>query len=68
MTEVVKRIVEFGFEKMNLIRIEACCLLCNIGSAKVMEKVGMRYEGTLRKTLFVKGSHIDLVMYSIIKE
>jgi len=68
MTEVIRRIIEFGFERMNLIRIEASCLPKNIGSAKVMEKVGMEYEGILRKTIYVKGRYEDLKVYSIVRE
>jgi len=33
-----------------------------------MEKCGMKCEGTLQKYGFVKGKHIDLKVYSIIKE
>jgi len=67
MSEVVKRIIEFGFSNMELIRIEARCHPNNIGSARVMEKSGMEFEGILRKHLFAKGNHQDVKMYSIIK-
>jgi [ribosomal protein S5]-alanine N-acetyltransferase len=67
MTEIVKRIFEFGFSKMELIRIEARCLMENLGSARVMEKSGMQYEGILRKQIFAKGSQQDVKIYSIIK-
>ena len=46
----------FGFERMKLVRIEASCLPSNPGSARVMEKAGMSYEGLLRQTIFVKGT------------
>ena len=68
MTEALNRVIEFGFEVMNLNRIEARCMLDNIGSAKVMEKVGMRYEGILRHVYYIKGSFLDLKMYSIIRD
>jgi ribosomal-protein-alanine N-acetyltransferase len=67
MTEIVKRLIDFGFSEMGLIRIEARCLLDNLGSARVMEKSGMQLEGTMRKQMFAKGIHQDLKMYSIIK-
>ncbi|GIO96025.1 hypothetical protein J14TS5_11110 [Paenibacillus lautus] len=38
----------------------------NVGSARVMEKAGMSYEGLLRKAIWVKGRHEDLKLYSII--
>ena len=66
MTEVIREIISFGFNTMKLIRIEANCLPMNLSSARVMEKVGMTHEGTLRKSIFVKGTYEDLKLYSII--
>ena len=53
---------------MILNRIEARCVIENIASARVMEKVGMKYEGILRKCIFMKGKYQDLKIYSILKE
>lgn len=33
-----------------------------------MKKLGMSYEGILRKAMFAKGEHRDLKVYSILKE
>ena len=68
MTEVVNAIIYFGFKTMILNRIEARCVIENIASARVMEKVGMKYEGILRKCIFMKGKYQDLKIYSILKE
>jgi [ribosomal protein S5]-alanine N-acetyltransferase len=68
MSEVVRRIIQFGFEEMKLVRIEARCSLMNIGSSRVMEKCGMEFEGILRKHIFIKGTFQDLKLYSIINE
>lgn len=38
------------------------------GSARVMEKCGMTYEGMLHKHLFAKGIYENVKMYSIINE
>jgi len=67
-TEAANEVIKFGFNKMDLIRIQARCFLENIGSARVMEKTGMSFEGIIRKGMFVKGKHRDLKMYSILKE
>ena len=67
-TEATKELINFGFNKMDLVRIQAKCLVENVGSEKVMEKAGMKFEGILRKFIFVKGSHYDVKMYSIVKE
>ncbi|KAA8787565.1 ribosomal-protein-alanine N-acetyltransferase [Paenibacillus sp. 4624] len=68
MTECVKKIIEFGFEHMDLVRIEARCISANTGSSRVMEKSGMEFEGVFRKHVFIKGKFEDLKMYSIINE
>ena len=67
MTEAARAMLEFGFRRMELNRIEARCEVPNIGSARVMEKIGMSYEGLLREQMFVKGRYRDLKMYSILR-
>ncbi|OCA91005.1 GCN5 family acetyltransferase [Bacillus sp. FJAT-27225] len=67
-TEAAKVIMQFGFEQMELVRIQARCFAENIGSARVMEKAGMSFEGINRKAMFTKGKHRDLKVYSILQE
>jgi RimJ/RimL family protein N-acetyltransferase len=67
MTEAAQKIIAFGFENMNLVRIQARCFVENLGSERVMQKAGMSFEGIIRKGMFVKGKHQDLKLYSIIK-
>jgi ribosomal-protein-alanine N-acetyltransferase len=67
MTEAVRKVIEFGFEKLNLNRIQARCMAENISSERVMQKAGMKLEGILREALFVKGRFWDMKMYSILK-
>jgi len=67
MSEAVKRLIQFGFEEMNLNRIETRCNESNIASSRVMEKAGMSYEGTMRDALFVKGSYWNLRCYAILR-
>lgn len=68
MTEAINRIIEFGFNELNLVRIEARCHPDNIGSARVMEKTGMEFEGILRRHIFAKGDYQDVKIYAIIKD
>ena len=67
VSEAVKAIINFGFEILHLNRIEAHCEEENIGSWKVMEKCGMKYEGTLREKVFIKERFRSMKMYSILK-
>lgn len=68
MTEAAAALLKLGFGGMELDRIQARCFSENIGSQRVMEKIGMSYEGTLRKGIKIKGRHWDIKMYSILKE
>jgi ribosomal-protein-alanine N-acetyltransferase len=66
MPEAVQAMISFGFERMDLNRIEARCIAENGASARVMEKAGMSYEGTLRQREFIKGAYRDMKMYAIL--
>jgi ribosomal-protein-alanine N-acetyltransferase len=68
MPEAVRAMFRFGFERMNLNRIEARCIAENAASARVMEKAGMAYEGTLRQREYIKGAYRDIKLYAILKE
>lgn len=67
VSEAFKALIDFGFGKLNLNRIEAHCEHENTGSWKVMEKAGLQYEGTLREKVFIKNKFRTMNMYSILK-
>ena len=68
MPEAVRAMIRFGFEAMNLNRIEARCIAENVASARVMEKAGIPYEGTLRQREYIKGAYRDIKLYAILKK
>lgn len=68
MAEAVGAMISFGFKEMNLNRIEARCIAENTASARVMEKAGMLYEGTLRQRELIKGEYRDTKVYSILRD
>lgn len=67
MTEAVRRIIQFGFENLHLQRIEARCFSYNTASARVMQKVGMTFEGIMRQHVIKWDQPIDLGIYSILR-
>ena len=67
MPEAVRAMISFGFERMGLNRIEARCMVENVASARVMEKAGMTYKGTLRQREFIKGAYRDIKLYAILR-
>jgi ribosomal-protein-alanine N-acetyltransferase len=67
MTEAMKEILRFGFEELGLNRAEARCFIDNVSSERVMQKLGMKYEGILRQTVFIKDEFRDLKVYSLLR-
>lgn len=67
-SEAAAACIDYGFGTMGLNRIEARCMPENTASERVMQKCGMRCEGTLRQTMLVKGRYVDLKMYAILRE
>lgn len=66
-TEAVKRVLDFGFNDLGLNRIEAKYMPENLTSKRVMEKVGMTFEGVIRKSMYIKGRYIDVGICSILR-
>lgn len=69
-TEALSRIISFLFEEVDVDLIIAKHNGKNIASGKVMQKVGMVYDGTLRDRVIDKitGERDSLVYYSITKD
>lgn len=66
-TEVVSEVVKFGFNELNLNRIEAHYMEGNDRSRHVMEKVGMTYEGTNRESMHVRGEYVSIGICAILR-
>jgi len=67
-TEAVKIMVDYLFLSKDLVRIQAKTRLENKASQKVLEKAGFEREGTVRKSMFIRGEWRDLFLYSILRE
>ncbi len=67
MTEAVKQICEYVFDKSDILRIYAEPFAYNTASCRVLEKAGFQYEGTLRSNAVKNGKVIDMKMYSLLK-
>ena len=65
-TEAAEAVLAFGFDKLLLHRIEARFMEGNDASLRVMEKVGMRFEGWRRESMLVKGSYRTIGYSSIL--
>lgn len=67
-TEAGRAILSFGFDQLGLNRIQAVHDIRNPASGRVMEKLGMTHEGTIRQTRLVKGRFISICLYGILAE
>jgi ribosomal-protein-alanine N-acetyltransferase len=65
-TEAAQATLAYGFQALGLNRIHATHLRRNPASGRVMEKIGMRYEGTHRQHVWKDGRFEDLVRYAIL--
>ncbi len=67
-TEAARALLQYGFEVLQLNRIYAQSFTDNPGSWRIMEKIGLKYEGTLRQHASRFGEYYDLAQYGILKE
>ena len=68
-TEALRAVIKFLFEECGFNCINACHAKNNPASGKVMQKCGMKYEGTLRARKKSKeGGFHDILYYSILKD
>lgn len=68
-TEVVRTVVDQAFAVfVELHKVRAMADARNIGSQRVMEKVGMKREGLLRQNRYSQVEFIDEVWYGILRK
>ena len=68
VTEVLKEVIRYLFEEIQVNRIEAGYDVNNPASGRVLEKVGMQKEGVLRKAGRNNQGLFDLAFCAILKE
>lgn len=65
-TEAARALLAFGFEVVGLHRIYARCDARNVGSWRVMERLGMTREAHLREHMQVKGRWEEELLYGLL--
>ncbi|BAY08440.1 GNAT family N-acetyltransferase [Calothrix sp. NIES-2098] len=68
MTEALSAIIQWGFEQLDLNRIEAFVMLENNASIQLLKKLQFVEEGVLREYGFWKGRFHDLKIFSLLKK
>ena len=66
MTDAMQAVLRYGFDHLDLHRIEAACVTDNTASWRVLEKSGFRREGLARKCLRINGRWRDHVLLALL--
>ena len=66
-TDIAKTIIKYAFKVLKLNRIGAAIDSNNIASGIVLEKLGMKREGMLRKDKLVQDEYRDTLIYGLFR-
>ncbi len=66
-TEIAQALLDFGFRELKLHRICALCDPRNVGSWRILEKLGMRREGLMKEHVRVQEEWRDSYLYAMLQ-
>jgi len=66
--EASRACVAEAFRASGVHRMQARVIAGNVASGRVAEKLGFRYEGTLRGSLYRRGRSEDVMMYAVLRD
>jgi len=67
-SEAIKLFVNFLFNTKKINRLQVAIMPDNIPAIKTVEKLGFVFEGTLRKSVYIKGKYHDINLFSLLKD
>lgn len=67
MTEALRPVVRFGFQRMDLHRIEANTDPDNLASSRILQKLGFQQEARLRENWLYNGVFTDSAIYGLLR-
>jgi ribosomal-protein-alanine N-acetyltransferase len=67
ITEALRVVINFGFNQLEINRIEAEVMQGNVISERVLDKLNFKKEGILRQWMFWNDKHYDMTMFSLLK-
>ncbi len=68
MSEAIERVIDYGFNKMNLHSIEAIINPGNSVSRKILQKFNFIKEAYFKENFFFEGEFFDSEVYSLVKK
>lgn len=66
-TLAVRAVLQFGFERMGLNRVELRCASDNMASQRVAKRLGFAWEGLLRQAELIDGTYLDHFVYGLLR-
>lgn len=66
--EALRAVMNFGFDTLKLHRTEAKFIEGNDASLRVMEKVGMKFEGIRRGGMLIKGEYRNIGVCAVLRD
>lgn len=67
-TAIARLVVDYAFRELDMHRVQATCDPRNVASARILRKVGMTHEGTLRHTMQLRDGWRDSHMFSVLED
>lgn len=68
MTKACRAMVDHAFEKMKMHRVEIRCGVMNQKSCAITQRLGFRYEGTIREAEWLYDHYIDHKVYGLLRK
>ena len=68
MSESVRAVIKWSFDTFDLVKVYCWTDVRNVGSWRVMEKVGMSREGHFRSHGIIDGKRVDFYYYGVLRE
>lgn len=66
--EAARALMDYGFTELGLYRVGSQCFSRNKESARVMEKIGLQYEGCRRGAYLKNGVYEDMLVFAAVRE
>jgi uncharacterized cupin superfamily protein/RimJ/RimL family protein N-acetyltransferase len=67
VVEALNRLIQHCWQTQDVVRIQSRCFKENGQSFRMMEKLGMKYEGQLARSLYCKNQSWDMEVFSLTK-
>lgn len=68
MTNSIHRLLQYGFEELQMNRIEAYVDPANINSYRLLQRLGFEQEGLVREAFFQKGKFVNAFITSLLQK